>query len=162
MRHLILIVDDEREVLDSVRFDLAMFEGHFAIETAESADEADEILADCQSQNQQVALILCDHRMPGRTGVDFLVSLQGNPVCSATRKVLLTGQAGHEDTIRAINDAGLDHYVGKPWVKAGLVEVAKAQLTAFVLAADANPARFADVLDAERIFSHIHADGGYG
>ena len=105
----------------------------------------------------RVALIFCDHQMPGTLGVDFIrmnrFPLRGGP------KSALTGQVGHQDTIRAINEAGLDHYVSKPWTQGNSCEVAKEQLTAFVIAQDPEPQRFSDLLDGARIFAHIHEQG---
>jgi two-component system chemotaxis response regulator CheY len=34
-----------------------------------------------------------------------------------TRKILLTGQANHADTIRAVNEAHIDNYFEKPWIQ---------------------------------------------
>ena len=33
---------------------------------------------------------------------------------AGARKVLVTGQADQADTVRAVNNAGLDHYIAKP------------------------------------------------
>ncbi len=49
--------------------------------------------------------------------MDFLVELNGDPATRPIRKVLITGQAGLEDTIRAVNEADLDHYIAKPWTR---------------------------------------------
>ena len=57
----------------------------------------------------------------------------GGVTTRAARRVLVTGQAGHEDTIRAINEAELDHYVAKPWDPEEFRAVVREQLTDFVL-----------------------------
>ena len=44
MKYLILVVDDEREIIDNILADLKNFQSHFDIEAAESADEARERL----------------------------------------------------------------------------------------------------------------------
>ncbi|GAL29492.1 response regulator [Vibrio variabilis] len=100
--YLILCVDDEREVLDSVLQDLDDFEEHFIIEGAESVDEARSVIADHAREGAKLALILCDHIMPEQTGVSFLIELSEDEELKACRKVLLTGQAGHEDTIERL------------------------------------------------------------
>ena len=60
-----------------------------------------------------VQLVICDQVMPGMKGDRFLaiVSRQWPEVM----KVLLTGQAGLDSAIYAINNAGLHRYVEKPW-----------------------------------------------
>ena len=62
--------------------------------------------------------------------------------------MLVTGQADHEDTIRAINDGGLHHYISKPWKSENLVDIVRAQLTEFVLgSADIDPMPYVAILD---------------
>ncbi len=63
-KYLILCVDDEREVLDSVMQDLDCFEEHFIVEAAESVQEAKELIADSEREDVKLALILGDHIMP--------------------------------------------------------------------------------------------------
>ncbi|MFP3656314.1 response regulator, partial [Burkholderia sp. SIMBA_052] len=59
-----LVVDDELRAQETIR---RVLDEEFEVLTASSADEARAIL-----QQQPVAVILCDQRMPGRTGVEFL------------------------------------------------------------------------------------------
>lgn len=92
-KYMILCVDDEREVLDSVVQDLDCFEEHFVIEAAESVAEAKEVIEDYRQQDIPLALILCDHIMPEQTGISFLIELNDDEDTAKTRKILLTGQA---------------------------------------------------------------------
>ena len=71
-KYLILCVDDEREVLDSVLQDLAPFEEHFIVEGAESVTEAKQVIEEMADEEVQLALILCDHIMPEQTGISRL------------------------------------------------------------------------------------------
>ena len=103
---------------------------------------------------EPVGLIVADHRLPGgETGVDLLVSLKENPDTRSIRAVLLTGQAGHQDTIRAINDADLDHYFSKPWDPDELVAVAVRLLTDFVIDVGIDPLRYVRELDGPRLMA---------
>ena len=77
--------------------------------------------------------------------MEFLVELFRDPYTAGTRKVLLTGQAGLEATVRAVNYAHLDFYVGKPWTKTALIEVVREQLKAYVTAQGLNPQRYASL-----------------
>ncbi|WP_428774226.1 response regulator [Vibrio sp.] len=151
-KYLILCVDDEREVLDSVIQDLDCFEDHFQLEAAESVAEAREIIDDCQQSGTSLALILCDHIMPDQTGISFLIELNQQPETQNARKVLLTGQAGLEDTVEAVNHSSLDFYVAKPWQGDQLREVIKHQLTEYVIANDEELMPWAQVLETEAIF----------
>ncbi len=154
-QYLILCVDDEREVLDSVMQDLDEFEEHFALEAAESVSEARDIIRDYSNEGTQLALILCDHIMPEQTGISFLIELNQEENTHATRKLLLTGQAGLEDTVEAVNHSSLDFYIAKPWRGEELREVVKAQLTQYVIDNDPELMLWASILDTEKIFNAI-------
>ena len=80
----------------------------------------------------------------------MLVEMAGDERTADARKVLVTGQADQADTIRAVNEAGLDHYIAKPWRAARLQEVVRAQLTDFVLEAGLDPLAHLRALDAAR------------
>ena len=154
--YVILCVDDEKEVLTGIRKDLEYFEdAGFSLEIALSVDEAWDVVRSYPPG--AVALVLCDQLMPGKKGVDFLIELEKFPSTKQTKKVLVTGQATHEDTIQAINIGGLDHYIAKPWDPQVLGQVVKKLLTDFVIAYDSSPARFASVLDFARIMEAVHA-----
>jgi two-component system chemotaxis response regulator CheY len=82
------------------------------------------------------------------------------PEYQATRKVLLTGQAGHQDTIRAINEGGLNRYLTKPWNPAELVEVVRSELTQYVVQSGMNPLPYLSVLEPEPLLECISKRGG--
>ncbi len=152
--YTILCVDDEREVLDALVADLAVFETKgFRIEAAGSVAEARQVASSLKPG--ELALVLCDHLMPGVLGVDFLVELSKDPSTRRARKVLVTGQAGLQDTIKAVNEASLDHYIAKPWSVGDLHAVVKRLLTDYVLEVDDSPQRFAHDLDFVRIMEAI-------
>ncbi|MGV2987139.1 response regulator [Vibrio sp. E150_011] len=153
--YLIVCVDDEREVLDSVLQDLSDFEEHFIIEGAESVSEAKEIIDEQRNEQVPLALILCDHIMPGETGVSFLIELSQDKPTRNSRKILLTGQAGHEDTIEAVNHSCLDFFISKPWRGDELREVIKQQLTTYMIKNEPELAPWARILDTERIFNAL-------
>src|SRR4030095_7746050 len=51
--------------------------------------------------------------MPGMKGVELLEEV--NRRSPGTTKILLTGQAGLDAVVSAINRAGLNRYIPKPW-----------------------------------------------
>lgn len=152
---VILVVEDEPGVRDAVVRDLESFEPLFRVEAAEDATDARAAMAEFAADSDEVALIIADHLLPGQHGTDFLIEVNAAEGGQRIKKVLLTGQAGHEDTILAINEAGLDHYVAKPWTGPGLIDVVKKQLTDFVLAERDDLMRYLAVLDAERLLAAI-------
>ncbi len=154
-KYLILCVDDEREVLDSVVQDLDEFEEHFSLEAAESVQEAKQIIEDAERGGIKLALILCDHIMPEQTGISFLIELNEQASTQATRKLLLTGQAGLEDTVEAINHSSLHFYIAKPWRGDELRNVIKEQLTQYMIENEPELMPWSSVLNTERIFEEM-------
>ena len=68
----IICVDDEREVLAALKRDLAEFKDYCNLTYANPPKETQEVLEDLDAERQtEVALIVCDHIMPGKNGVDF-------------------------------------------------------------------------------------------
>jgi two-component system chemotaxis response regulator CheY len=159
MKLALLILEDERPVREALRRDLAAFARHVRIEEAEDVATALEVIEEIDTAGDRLALVMADHRLPGTSGVDFLIGLAGDDRAFATRKVLVTGQADQDDTIRAINEAGLDRYVAKPWQADALRDLVRNQLTEFVLAVGVDPLPHLPVLDAERALSIVGERG---
>jgi response regulator RpfG family c-di-GMP phosphodiesterase len=147
----IVCIEDEAEVLESVLRDLEIFEDHFRIEAAQSVPEAEKLVELLIKDDCIPALFICDHLMPGITGVEFMVGLSKIPETDRAGRMLLTGQAGLPDTVKAVNEAGLDYYLAKPWKTAQLQEVVKDLLTRYVGLYESNPLPYMAVLDPEKL-----------
>lgn len=156
---VILVVEDEPDVRDQVVRDLSSFTRQSRIDEAESVDDAETAINEIRSAGDVLGLVVADHRLPGRTGVDLLVALHADSTVPRIRTVLLTGQAGHQDTIRAINEAGLDHYLAKPWDPDELVAVARNLLTDVVIESSLDPLRFVPDLDGPRLLDAYARQG---
>lgn len=156
---VILLVEDEPEVRDAVLRDLDPFEPLFRVEPAEDATDARAVLEEVAASGAAVGLVLCDHLLPGRRGTDFLIDLNRDPATRSIRKVLLTGQAGLEDTIRAVNEADLDHYVAKPWEPEELRAVVRDQLTDYVLEHEEDLLAYVNILDGPRLLEAVKERG---
>ena len=150
MKLTILVVDDEPEVRDAVVGDLAPFADVVRIEPAEDVEDAWEVVTEVEEDGDVLALVLADHRMPGTSGVDMLIAMEDDERTADARKVLVTGQADQADTIRAVNEAGLDHYVAKPWRAQDLQAVVRDQLTDYVLVTGTDPLAHLRALDQAR------------
>ncbi|MEJ2544343.1 MAG: response regulator [Calditrichaceae bacterium] len=131
----IICIDDQREVLAAIKKDLDFFTPAFKIVDCESAAEAYEIMNDLHADNEEVAVIICDHIMPGENGIDFLTRLNQDQKFLYTKKFILTGLANHSDTIQAINEAEINAYLEKPWEKEEFVTIVKKLLTRFIVEA---------------------------
>src|SRR6201988_4060682 len=111
---VLLTVDDDREVLRAIERDLRRrYASDYRVLRADSGAAALEIVRELKVRNNAVALFLVDQRMPGLSGVEFLE--QVITLYPAAKRVLLTAYADTEAAIAAINAAGVDHYLLKPW-----------------------------------------------
>ncbi len=129
-RKAILCVDDEIIILESLREQLEKYFGdRYIYETAESAEEALEILDDLEDDGTDVAIIVCDWLMPGMKGDKFL--LQVDLKYPRVVKVLLTGQADQDSVDRLQELADLFTLVPKPWNKDELIKVIKKGLNEY-------------------------------
>ena len=104
-RHTILIVDDEQDILDSVRDLLRM---DFKVVTTTSAAHAIELM-----KAQEFQLVMTDQRMPNMTGVEFLKNVRGEYPDAI--RLLFTGYADIQAVIDAINQGNVYRYITKPW-----------------------------------------------
>jgi two-component system chemotaxis response regulator CheY len=158
-RIAILVIEDEPEVREAIARDLEIFAEYFQVELAEDVDDARTVMAELNAGHDRVGLALCDHLLPGERGVDYLVELNGDPATRPIRKVLITGQAGLEDTVRAVNEADLDHYIAKPWTVENLHEVVREQLTDYVIDNEEDLLPFVPILDGARLMTAIATRG---
>jgi diguanylate cyclase (GGDEF)-like protein len=113
-KEYILCVDDEEGILTALRQQLgARFGTECHIAVAQSGKDALELIDDLQRDGEALAVVIADQIMPGMKGVELLEEVHRRS--PETTKVLLTGQAGLDAVIAAINRAGLNRYISKPW-----------------------------------------------
>ncbi len=101
----LLYVDDEPE---NLRIFELTFRREFSILTAKSADEGMRVL-----NENPVAVVLSDYRMPGMTGVEFLSRVR--EIDEKTIRILVTAYGDADILSGAINDGRIYRYVPKPW-----------------------------------------------
>jgi len=111
---VIICVDDEQTILDSLEIDLLKaFEDKYLIETAQSGEEALELLSELLAEQYEVPVVISDQIMPNMKGDELLRSVYA--ISPNTLKIMLTGQADLEAVANAINYAKLYRYIPKPW-----------------------------------------------
>jgi signal transduction histidine kinase len=109
-QHTLLIVDDEPDVLDSLRH---QFHRNYRVLTRTSGKEAVETL-----EADDVDLILSDQRMPGMTGDQLL--RRAHELKPDAIRMLFTGYADIQAVISAVNEGHIFRYILKPWDSAEL------------------------------------------
>ncbi|HOD53086.1 MAG TPA: response regulator [Candidatus Cloacimonadota bacterium] len=124
---VILCVDDEKIILDSLKMQLKNhFNDMFVYETAENASDALDFIDELVGDGVRILIIVSDWLMPGIKGDDFLILVHEK--YPEIIKVLLTGQADEQAIQRAYEKANLLKCLHKPWHEKELVEVIQAGL----------------------------------
>jgi two-component system, OmpR family, phosphate regulon response regulator PhoB len=106
MRSRILIVEDEPEIRELIRFVLQPKD--FTIDEVDNAQDARKLL----DQNSY-DLILMDWMLPGRSGLDLTRELKHNAPRS-TPIIMLTAKSDESDKVKGL-DSGADDYITKPF-----------------------------------------------
>jgi signal transduction histidine kinase len=104
-KHCLLVVDDEPDLVQSVK-DLLRFD--YKVLIATRAAEGLEIM-----RREKVHVVMSDQRMPEMSGVEFLKHLRdGYP---DTVRLLFTAYADLNAVTDAINQGNVYRYISKPW-----------------------------------------------
>jgi two-component system alkaline phosphatase synthesis response regulator PhoP len=111
-RPTVLVCDDEPVLRMLVRATLD--QGNYTVVEACDGDEALEL-----TRAERPDLILLDMMMPGRSGSDVLRELRADPATATTPVIMLTARAQASDR-EAMNLAGANHYLTKPFSPVGL------------------------------------------
>lgn len=103
----VLYVDDEEK---SLKYFRETFGEKFSILTAPNAEEGFKVL---QENQDRVAVLMTDQRMPGQKGIQLLEkSRQLNP---RILRILVTAYSDLETAIDSVNTGAIYKYVTKPW-----------------------------------------------
>ena len=117
----VLVVDDEQDILDLVRFRLE-HDGYSVI----SASDGQTGLT--LAQQERPDLCILDVMMPKLSGLEVLARLRADPATAATRVILLTARGQDADVDRGF-ELGAQDYVTKPFSPKELRRRVQAQLS---------------------------------
>lgn len=115
-QYKILFVDDEQNILNSMKRNLR----DYNITTCNSPLEAMK-LVNKVARSAPFAVIVSDYRMPGVSGLDFLIAVK--EVSPTSVRVMLTGYSENDTAIRAINEGAIFRFLTKPTNVQSLKEV---------------------------------------
>ena len=111
---IVICVDDEPMVLESLKVELTIsLRDKCLIETADSGQEALELISELQKDGYEIATIISDYLMPTMKGDELLKEV--HIILPQALKIMLTGQADLEAVGNAIKYARLYRYIAKPW-----------------------------------------------
>lgn len=115
-RHTVLVVDDESEVVETLKRNLRS--EPFAVVGTTSPKEA-LALVDAGG----IDLVIADIDMPEMDGLSLVARIQRSH--PEVIRILLTGDASLESAMTAINEGEVHRYLTKPWNTAELREVVR-------------------------------------
>jgi len=120
-KNIILCVDDEKYVLDTLRTQILNHYGSkYECEIAENAEEAIELIEELKIDDLMIIIIVSDWLMPGQKGDEFLINIHKR--FPNIVKVMLTGQANANAIEKTKNEASLHRCLQKPWKEVDLIE----------------------------------------
>jgi len=127
-RPLVLYVDDERA--NRIVFEQSLGTD-FRIKAVADGHSALAIL-----DEQDVAVLVTDMRMPGMNGEELLrIAKERKP---QTFRVVVTAYADVDPILRAINEGLVARYIIKPWIRAELVQVLRWATEAWTFTRNSN------------------------
>lgn len=106
MKYSLLIVEDNRELLDFLR---DYFSPHYNVLTAENGKQALEVL-----RSESVQLVVSDVMMPEMDGITLCKQLKSDVVTSHIPVILLTAKTEQDDVVAGYK-GGAEVYVSKPF-----------------------------------------------
>ena len=112
-KYIVLFIDDEETVLDTIKTQLGGLSSSVHIETALSGKEAFNLVDYLELNGSVLAMVICDYLMPGMKGDAVLIGFHNSHPTAI--KVLLTGQSVFEGVTNSINRAQLYRFLAKPW-----------------------------------------------
>lgn len=111
----VMLVDDEEAILKSLKRILRLAPCSFGgktfqleVETYTSPEAALEA-----ARHDSYDLFISDYRMPVMDGIEFLKATKAIQPDAA--RLILSGYADLNALLRAVNEVGIDRFIGKPW-----------------------------------------------
>jgi len=105
-KYTILFVDDEPNILRALK--RALFKMNINMLLADSGKKALELL-----ESNTVHVVVSDMKMPHMSGAELLEQVA--KLYPETFRVVLTGFADIDSTIKAVNQGKIHRYLQKPW-----------------------------------------------
>jgi two-component system, OmpR family, alkaline phosphatase synthesis response regulator PhoP len=120
MKRTILVVEDEKDIRELVRFHLEQ-EG-YGVREAETGEAALDL-----ARSERPALLLLDLMLPGIDGLEVCRRLRGAEATRGVPVIVLTAKAAEVDRVLGL-ELGADDYVTKPFSPRELVARVRAVL----------------------------------
>jgi DNA-binding NtrC family response regulator len=104
-KHMVLIVDDEAIVRESIK--VWLNDANYEVATAESGEEALEMM-----KKQDFGVVVLDVRLPGKTGLEILKEVKA--MKPEIKSIIITAYPSEETTTEAKKLGAIDYLI-KPF-----------------------------------------------
>ena len=111
----VLVIDDEEKICELIKIFLESAYPFHSIVVAPNAAQAMQKFA-----NQDFDLLIIDHVMPGKAGIEFIDQLRNSVKFNKLKILLISGYLQQEDVLEAIQ-LGVKHIVVKPFTRQQLI-----------------------------------------
>lgn len=111
----ILLVDDEAAILKALQRVLRIApcnygNRQFTLEVSATTSPAEALE---WARQEEFDLFISDYRMPEMDGIEFLKAAKAIQPDAA--RLILSGYADLNALVRAVNEVGIERFIGKPW-----------------------------------------------
>lgn len=120
MKEKILVVDDERDILELMDFNLT--KNGYRVKTVTSGEDALDLI-----KENDYDLIILDLMLPGVDGFDICKIIKADKQKENIPIIMVTAKADEADKVAGL-EIGADHYVTKPFSPRELLAIVKATL----------------------------------
>ena len=114
MTHIVLVVEDEPNIVDSLSF--LMKQAGLTVQVARDGDAALRFM-----ESRVPDLVLLDVMLPRRDGYDVCRAIRANPAWRDVKVIMLTAKGRELDRRKGL-ELGADDYVTKPFSTREIVE----------------------------------------
>lgn len=112
----VIIVDNEQKICDLIQLFLESSRKFKVIVTANNAVQAMQKI-----QNQSFDLLITDHAMSGKTGIELIAALSKTPKFRKMKYLLISGCLTREDVTKVVQEGG-KHILVKPFSRSQLFQ----------------------------------------
>ena len=150
MATTVLIVDDEKDLVDLVRY-------HLEKEGFQCLQASDGLTALRLTQEQRPDLLVLDLMLPGLDGLEICRQLRRDPMTASLPIIMLTAKAAEVDRVVGL-EIGADDYLVKPFSPRELVARVKAILRR-LKASSSLPTQRVGTLEVDEARHHVRVGG---
>src|SRR5690606_27895998 len=111
----VMVVDDEEKICELIKIFL---ESAYPFHSVVAAPNT--TMATQKFLNQEFDLLIIDHVLPGKAGLEYVEHLRNSVKFNKTKIILISGYLQQEDVLKAIQ-LGVKHIVVKPFTRQQLL-----------------------------------------